>query len=217
MSCAKRREPQDAGHVGRPPRDPLPLGQFCHGGELARFEHPLPAEGAGQRLHQRAVRPPRRRRSIGQPHLLPPAALHDAERDVERHRLGGGRPAGSRGALHARRPASRARGWPRPSNAEPHVQAVRADVDPLDSSATMRACSAGKSSSHSGSSCCRAARTSAALMSPSCARAAFNVPATISGWTEHSAQLVDYGRLDFTPRARGRPGTTPRRASAPSG
>jgi hypothetical protein len=31
------------------------LGQFGDGGELARLQHPLPAEGAGQRLDQRVV------------------------------------------------------------------------------------------------------------------------------------------------------------------
>ncbi len=49
-------------------------------------------------------------------------------------------------------------------------------------SATMRPCSAGKSSPHRGSSCCSASRASASAMSPSCTRAAFQVPATISGW-----------------------------------
>jgi hypothetical protein len=48
-------------------------------------------------------------------------------------------------------------------------------------SATMRACSAGKSSSHSGSSCCSATRASSSVMSLACTRAAFHVPAMISG------------------------------------
>lgn len=47
---------------------------------------------------------------------------------------------------------------------------------------TMRACSAGNNSSHSGSSCIRASRTSASAKSPSRVRDAFQVPATISGW-----------------------------------
>ena len=45
------------------------------------------------------------------------------------------------------------------------------------SSATMRACSAGNSSSHSRSSCCRAARASASVMWAAWAHAAFHVPA----------------------------------------
>jgi hypothetical protein len=108
----EQRQAQDAGHVGR--RDPLALGQFGDGGELARLQHPLPAERAGQRLDQRAVCPPRLRGALRQLHLLPPAALHDAERDVERHGLGDRRPAGHAAASMPPASISRARP-PRPS------------------------------------------------------------------------------------------------------
>jgi hypothetical protein len=51
-------------------------------------------------------------------------------------------------------------------HAEPDVEPAVPMSTRSTSSATIRACSAGKSSSHSGSSCCRAARTSASEMSP---------------------------------------------------
>ena len=41
----KQSEAQDAGQVGR--RDPLAHAQFGDGGELARLQHPFPAEGRG--------------------------------------------------------------------------------------------------------------------------------------------------------------------------
>ena len=71
-----------------PAHDPLALGQFGDGCEFARLQHALPPERTRQGLHQPAVGPARLDGALGQLHLLPPAALHDAERDVERHDVG---------------------------------------------------------------------------------------------------------------------------------
>ena len=49
----EQRQPQDAGHVGG--RDPLALGEFVDGDEFPGLQHPLPAEGAGQRLDEGSV------------------------------------------------------------------------------------------------------------------------------------------------------------------
>lgn len=43
----EQRHPEQAGQIGN--RDPLALGKFGDGGELARLQHPLPAKRARQR------------------------------------------------------------------------------------------------------------------------------------------------------------------------
>lgn len=70
------------------------LGKFGNGGVLTRLQQTLPTERAGQCLDQRVVHPPVWPETIRQLHFLAPAALHDAERHVERHRLGYRRRAG---------------------------------------------------------------------------------------------------------------------------
>ncbi len=92
------------------------------------------------------------RGALRQLHLLAAAALHEAERDVHCYRF---------------------RDWLRAG----HAAVPRSTIISIS-----RASPAGKGSSRSGSGRIGASRASASVISLSCVRAAFHVPATISGW-----------------------------------
>src|SRR5690606_39429619 len=66
----------------------LPIfSQFVDGRELSRFEHTLPSECPCERLYKRVVGLALRRRAQRELHLLAPAALCHAERDVQSYRV----------------------------------------------------------------------------------------------------------------------------------
>ena len=68
-----------------------------------------------------------------------------------------------------------------PIGPQPHFHAIGREVDPLDQSRTIRACSAGNSSSHRGAKCGDASRRPRAPACSSSLRAAAQVRAMISG------------------------------------
>ncbi len=188
---------QHAGHVGR--RDAFAVRQFSDGYELARFQNPFPTESACQRLDQRAVGPAGLRGALRHLHLLPPAAPYDAGRYVERNSLRDRHTVGHAASPMPSAIISRARPA-RPSTRSRTLSPSMPISTRSTRSATMRACSAGNSSSHSGSICCRAPRVSASVMSS--ARGARRLPRARHGLrlTEHGAKLVDDGGLDLARR-----------------
>ena len=98
---------------------------------FARLQHPLPAERTRQRLYQRVIHSTRQRDARRQLHLLPTAALDNAERNVERHRLRDRRLAG-----HAASPNAACQHLAREAaeaiDTEPDVEPIRAEIDALD-------------------------------------------------------------------------------------
>jgi len=126
-------------------------------------------------------------------YFLSPAALHYAERDVQGHGLRDGCCASH--AACPMSPASISRASPeRPSTLSRTFRPSVPMSTRSTSSATMRACSAGKSSSHSGSSCCRAARALVLVIQRSCSKGAEGPPANTlacaSALTERRAGLI---------------------------
>lgn len=153
--------------------DLLSVGDFANGGVLAALQHVTPAERAGDRLNQGVIDVPSNRRgshfgTVGREHDFPATAPADRNRHTHGNSAG---IDGGAGLSHYT--ALRDSGLTAHKSATKIVNpsfrslgATGADIDPLHSNCTIRACSAGNSSSYSGSSSCSASRTSASELSP---------------------------------------------------
>src|SRR5215213_631521 len=186
-----RREQGEAQHprqVGRV--DLLRPGQLLDRAVLAAVQHPLPAMGASQGLHQRAVNASRswcQRRpgpALGRDDLLSATLPAEGERHLHRHAVPVAGQLGCRAHATSLVCVSVLRSWIRllsPSVLSRIVSPSGATSTRSTRSCTMRACSAGNSSSQSGSSSDRAALTSPSPIAASYSRAARQVRTITSG------------------------------------
>ena len=211
------------------PRAP-PSWAIC--GELTRSSIPLPAERAGQRLDQRAVRylynpltpilfktcalvGHGRRKGLS----ASPSARRVSryERNMERHGFGGS--AVCRGSFSRSHVSSQhlAR---ETAEAHPYGSRTLSPSVPMSTRSTSRATiarlfSGGKPRPTAGRAAEALSVRRPSVISSSCVRATLNVPATISGWRKTARKLVDHRRLDIRPQPNVRRDTIQHRASAP--